>query len=218
MHIHPRSAEGIRKLYHRVYGKGLGSLLKSGLSAVKSTTKTLANAAAQKGVQLAKSAGTNLKEAAKETLKNGLDSAKGLAAQAVKAALAEGQRIVKEHGVNMVNALANAENFSDIGKALGDTAKSAAQDLKDTASAIARDTVQEAKDRALDLAKQGVLSGVHAGAKTLVDAVGGSDGVDEGGRISISRLLAEGGKRSRKKTAGAIFLPGGSEGKGIYLA
>jgi gas vesicle protein len=220
VYIHPRSAEGIRRLYKKTYGKGLGTFLKSGLNVVKSTTKNIAKAAAEKGKDIAKSAAGHAKEATKAVLKNVMDQGKELVAQAAATAMAEGQRAFKEHGTNLANSLANANSFSDIGNALKDTAKNAAQDLKDTATTVAQNTLQDAKERALDAAKHAALTGVQAGVNTILDSAGLNQPEEDGGQVSFSKLLAgnRGAKRRSAPKGGAVFLPGGSEGKGIYLA
>jgi hypothetical protein len=221
--INPHSEAGVRIMYRRQYGRGFGSFLKNAFSsagnALKATTKEVGKLAISKGKEIAKHAGTRLKEAAKDVLQQGIASGKELAANAAAAAAAEGKRILAEHGQNLVDNLASANSFADIGDAVKKTAREAGQDLKSSSQAIVRDSIDDAKQRSRDLAKHAIIATGQAALNTAMDSMGiGGDGGDEegeqdGGRLSLSAIIA-GKKRSKKGAGGG----GGVKGGAIYFS
>jgi hypothetical protein len=233
--INRHRSDGVRIMYRRQYGRGFGAFLKNTMSsagkAIKATTKEVAKIAATKTKEVAKLAGHHLKEAAKDILNKGIESGKQLAANAAAAAAAEGKRLLAEHGQNLVDNLANAKSFSDIGDAVKKTAREASTDLKDSSKAIVNNSIADARERALDLAKHAVVATGQAGLNTAMDSLGiGGDDMDaemtdeqDGGRLSLSAIIA-GKKRSKKgsgkamKGAAVYFSSGKGMSNGTVMA
>jgi len=199
MIIQKRSRAGIAKLHHKAYGRGLGSFLKDGLNALKATGKQVGKVLKSSGQAVV----SHLKEAAKSSINRGITHGKEILSNVANEAMNQGQKIIAENTVQLQKDLKDAKNLKDIGQALKTTAQNVVSDLKVTSKDIAMNTVEDLKSRGLDMTKEAI--------KDLTGMKG--EGVKH---QTISKLLAT--KKKTKDKGGAIFLPGGSEGRGIYMA
>ncbi len=230
--IFKEKSRDLRRIYERKHGMGIGSFLKSAASSVKSSLKEVAKVAVSKGKDVARAAGSHLKDAAKATLKTAVASGKELVKEAGQKALQEGMRIGTEALTNVVVGLAEAKSLEDVGTAMKKAGEQAAKDFKDTSKTIAKDTVADAKQRGINLAKEGILNTVLPGrasdvlsgelnplAKPQLEEQSEYDDntaedvpIEDGGRLTIKNLLEgrvrkPGSKKLAKSHGGAIYLP-----------
>lgn len=230
--IFKEKSRDLRRVYERHHGMGIGSFLKSAASSVKSSLKEVAKVAVSKGKDVARAAGSHLKDAAKATLKTAVASGKELVKEAGQKALQEGMRIGTEALTNVVVGLAEAKSLEDVGTAMKKAGEQAAKDFKDTSKTIAKDTVADAKQRGINLAKEGILNTILPGRAS--DVISGELNplakpependygaeeepqddvpIEDGGRLTIKNLLEgrvrkPGSKRKRMTVGGAIYLP-----------